>query len=82
VIEAMGLNYIEAPSNGITSLPDFMKIYQAVQKFLVRDRQTGDLISLLSFFESRLQRYGPMKIENLYCLQFDVCAEGLFARLH
>jgi hypothetical protein len=38
-----------------------MKIYQAVQKFLVRDiktdRQTGDLISLLSFFENRLKKY-------------------------
>jgi hypothetical protein len=36
-----------------------MKIYQAVQKLLVggtqRDRQTGDLISLLSFLESRLK---------------------------
>jgi hypothetical protein len=31
-----------------------MKIYQAVQKVLVGDRQTGDLISLLSFLESRL----------------------------
>jgi hypothetical protein len=33
-----------------------MKIYQTVQKLLVgdTDRQTGDLISLLSFFESRL----------------------------
>jgi hypothetical protein len=36
-----------------------MKIYQAVQKLLVGDlqteRQTGDLISLLSFLESRLK---------------------------
>jgi hypothetical protein len=36
-----------------TSIPNFKKIYQAVQKLLVRDRQTdtqtGDLISLLSF---------------------------------
>jgi hypothetical protein len=31
-----------------------MKIYQAVQKLLVVDRQTGDLISILSFLESRL----------------------------
>jgi hypothetical protein len=36
-----------------------MKIYQAVQKLLVgytqtHTRETGDLISLLSFFESRL----------------------------
>jgi hypothetical protein len=43
--------------NAITSIPNFMKIYQAVQKLLVgdTDRQTGDLISLLSFLESRLK---------------------------
>jgi hypothetical protein len=37
-----------------------MKIYLAVQKLLLgdtqTDRQTGDLISLLSFLESRLKR--------------------------
>jgi hypothetical protein len=32
-----------------------MKIYQAVQNLLVGDRQTGDLVSLLSFLESRLK---------------------------
>jgi hypothetical protein len=32
--------------------PNIMKIYQAVQK-LLSHRQTGDLISLLSFLESR-----------------------------
>jgi hypothetical protein len=36
----------------------FVKIYQAVQKVLAgdtqTDRQTGDLISLLSFLERRL----------------------------
>jgi hypothetical protein len=36
-------------------LPNFMEIYQAVKKLLVGDRQTGDLISLLSFLESRLK---------------------------
>jgi hypothetical protein len=47
-------------------LPNFMKIYQAVQKLLVgdrqtgrqththTDRQTGDLIRLLSFLEIRI----------------------------
>jgi len=40
--------------NGISSVPNFMKFYQAVQKLLVGDTQTGDLISLLSFLESRL----------------------------
>jgi hypothetical protein len=38
---------------------NFMKIYQAVQKLLMGDaqteRQTGDLISLLSFLGSRLK---------------------------
>jgi hypothetical protein len=32
-----------------------MKIYQAVQNLFAGDTQTGDLISLLSFFESRLK---------------------------
>jgi hypothetical protein len=55
--------------NGITSLPNSMNIYQAVQNLLVGDTQTdthrqthtdrhtqtGDLISLLSFLESRLK---------------------------
>jgi hypothetical protein len=36
-------------------VPSFIKIYQAVQKLLVGDRQTDDLISLLSFLESRLK---------------------------
>jgi hypothetical protein len=47
--------------NGITSVPNFMKIYQAVHKLLVGDTQTyrhtqtGKLISLLSFLETRLK---------------------------
>jgi hypothetical protein len=43
--------------NDITSLPDITKIYQAVQKLLDTqiDRQTGDVISLLSVLESRLK---------------------------
>jgi hypothetical protein len=50
-------NYcIEVPFNGITSLRNIMKIYQAVQKLLVEDTQTGDLISLLPFLKSRLKR--------------------------
>jgi hypothetical protein len=49
-------NYCIVSLNGIASLPNFMKIYQAVQKSLVGDhRQTGDLISLLSFLESMLK---------------------------
>jgi hypothetical protein len=42
--------------NGTISLPNFIKIYQAVQKLLVgAQRWTGDLISLFSFLESRLE---------------------------
>jgi hypothetical protein len=47
--------------NGITSIPNFTKIYKAVQKLLVgdtqTDRQTGDLISLLSCLKSRLKKH-------------------------
>jgi hypothetical protein len=55
--------------NGISSVPNVMKIYQAVQKLLVgdtdrhthidrqTDRQTGDLINLLSFLESMLKDF-------------------------
>jgi hypothetical protein len=32
-----------------------MKTYQAVQKLLVGETQTGDLIGLISFLESRLK---------------------------
>jgi hypothetical protein len=44
--------------NGITSIPNFIKFYQAVLTLLVEDthtdRETGDLINLLSFLENRL----------------------------
>jgi hypothetical protein len=46
----------QVPLNGITSQPVLMKIYQAVQKILVGDTQTGDFISILSFVEIRLKR--------------------------
>jgi hypothetical protein len=52
--------------NGLTSVPNVMKIYQAVQKLLVgdtqTDRETGDLISLLSFLESRLVEYLSIEV--------------------
>jgi hypothetical protein len=45
--------------NSIIHIPNFMKMYQSVQKLLLRDtqadRQIGDLISLLSFLESKLK---------------------------
>jgi ubiquitin C-terminal hydrolase len=37
---------IEVPLNGITSVPNFMKIYQAIQKLLVGDTQTDRLVIL------------------------------------
>jgi hypothetical protein len=42
VVEAMRLQIIgiEVPLNGIASLPNFMKIYQTVQKLVEGDRQT------------------------------------------
>jgi hypothetical protein len=72
MIEDMGLKIIaliEVPLIGTTSIPDFIKIYQAVQKLLVghthththterereRERLTSNLISLLPFFENRLK---------------------------
>jgi hypothetical protein len=60
MVEDMRLkNYcFEVPLNAINSLPNIVKIYPAVQKLLVWDThtQTGDLISILSFLESRLKR--------------------------
>jgi hypothetical protein len=47
---------IEVTFNGTTSLLNFIKIYQLVQKVLGRDRQTGDLTSLTFLFKkSRLK---------------------------
>jgi hypothetical protein len=77
MIEAMGLKCcIEVPLNGITSVPNFMKIYQPAQKLLVvktqtdghTDRQARDLISLPSFLESRLKKFLNDKTGKAYCL--------------
>jgi hypothetical protein len=35
---------MEVPLNGITSIPNSMKIYQAVQKLLVGDTETERLV--------------------------------------
>jgi hypothetical protein len=60
--------------NGITSVLNSMKIYQAVQKLLVgdtqTDRQTGDLINLLSFLESRLKMHKQLSVMKL---MIDTC---------
>jgi hypothetical protein len=40
MIEGMGLKLLHpVPLNGITSVPNFMEIYQAVQKLLLGDTQ-------------------------------------------
>jgi hypothetical protein len=46
-IEAMGLKSycVEVTLNGIISVPNFIKIYQAVQKLLVGDTQTDRLVT-------------------------------------
>jgi hypothetical protein len=64
MVEDMGLKKygVEVSSDGMTSLLNFIKIYQLVQKLLGggggdTDRQTGVLISLTFLFkESRLKR--------------------------
>jgi hypothetical protein len=64
MVEDMVKNYcVKVSLYGVTSAPNFMKLYQAVQKLLVgdiqtdthADRRTGDLISLLSFLKSKLK---------------------------
>jgi hypothetical protein len=46
------------------ALPNFMKIHRSVQKLLVGQthRQAGDLISILSFLESRLKKKREKRI--------------------
>jgi hypothetical protein len=63
---------VEVTFNGMTSLLNFIKIYQLVQKLLggthrQTDRQTGDLVSLTFLFkESRLKK--PLFITHSYAL--------------
>jgi hypothetical protein len=38
---------MEAPLNGITSIPNFMKIYQAFQTLLVGDTQTDSHFGMI-----------------------------------
>jgi hypothetical protein len=65
---------MEVTFNGMTSLPNFIKIYQLVQKLLgggdtdgQTDRQDGDLISLTFLFkESRLKmKFGLEKCARI-----------------
>jgi hypothetical protein len=67
---------MQAPLNDTTCLPNIMKIYQAYQKLLVGDtgRQTGDLITLLSFSNVWMH---DVKINDYVALWL----EGTFAYL-
>jgi hypothetical protein len=62
----------EVTFNGMTSLLNFIKIYQLVQKLFggthrQTDRQTGELISLNFLFEeSRLKTTG---VKSILCVQ-------------
>jgi hypothetical protein len=58
---------IKVPLNDITCAPNIMKFYQVVRKLLVGDRQTGDLISLLSFFESTLKISSSLLFNTVHC---------------
>jgi hypothetical protein len=59
-------NYcIEVPLNGITSLPNVMKIFQAVQTH----REDGDLTSLFPFVESRLIKFKGIGCKGLDWIQ-------------
>jgi hypothetical protein len=80
--------------NGINSLLNNMKIYQAVQKLLVgacththtnthtnththTDRQTGDLISLLSFLESRLKGKTQTNKSHAHAHTMSSCTQNI-----
>jgi hypothetical protein len=63
MVEDMGLQLLHRGPLEWHYLPiKYREIYQAVQKLLVggtqTHTQTGDLISLLSFLESRLKKEG------------------------
>jgi hypothetical protein len=58
--------------NGITSVPKFNENLPAVRKFISgghTDKQTGDLISLLLFLESRLIKIRPV-LELLHAVRW------------
>jgi hypothetical protein len=66
--------------NCITCLQNCMKIHQSVQKLFVGDthRQAGDLLSVLSFLESRLQmtmKHHPS--HNFICMLSHLAREKL-----
>jgi hypothetical protein len=84
----------------ITCLPNFIKIYLSFQKLLVGDTyththththrhtQTGDLINLLLFLESKLKivfkyTYAISCTPECFALIFDVCklSEGILLKL-
>jgi PIN domain nuclease of toxin-antitoxin system len=56
----MGLKIIAMTS------PNIMETYQAVQTLLVEDAQTGVLVSIISFLESRLKKR-DLKLNRTPC---------------
>jgi hypothetical protein len=68
MFEAMGLSIfsIEVPLNIITTLPHFMKIYQAVQKLLMEDRQPfwndrGNFNAITTILKKKLHPFQNFK---------------------
>jgi hypothetical protein len=70
----MGGIYEERRSDGMDSgvmiyKPNFMKIGSGIRKFIMRDshtnRQQGDLISLLLFFQNKESRVQMLYISSL-----------------
>jgi hypothetical protein len=76
-LQLRNLNYgIEVTFNGMTSLLNFIKIHQLVQKLIVggRHRQDDDLISLL-FSLGRKVRYKSVNWGQTYCGWGDTLAD-------
>jgi hypothetical protein len=64
---------IEVTFNGITFLPNLMKIHQLVQKLLGRDtdRHTGNLTRLLSFLNESRLKCSIVESETVFMLERD-----------
>jgi hypothetical protein len=58
----------QGPLEWLTSVPNLISFYQAVQELLVGDKQTGDLISLITIFHNRLKTIDNcVMTENCIC---------------
>jgi hypothetical protein len=64
---------IEVTFNGITFLPNLMKIHQLVQKLLGRDTDihTGNLTRLLSFLNESRLKCSIVESETVFMLERD-----------